>query len=192
MECYICSDRGKYLTTCYSLKAALEARAEHFQGCHPNINPAQHDNDVQKRYKLRSDASALAILALQEAGYSSADESLEQFCVSRLDFDVLANKAEVEEKLNKTHWRDGKLRRGLYVSTGGLTKAALMKWNGGAGKYEVIKVYPSNGLWCEKFLPIFENDNLMLKQLANAAAAKAPDGFRGREHMGSAVKNSGE
>jgi hypothetical protein len=126
------------------------------------------------------------------ASYSSTDDSLEQWCVSRLDFDVIANKAEVEEKLNKTHWRDGKPRRGLYVPLDGLTKAAHMKWNGGIDKYEVTKVYPSHGLWCENFLPIFKNDNLMLKQLAEAAAAKAPDGFRGRDHMGSAVKNSGE
>ena len=74
VECYICSDRGKYLVTCYSLKAALAARAEHFQECHPGMDPAHHDNDIQKRYKLRSDASALAILALQEARYSSTDD----------------------------------------------------------------------------------------------------------------------
>jgi hypothetical protein len=61
------------------------------------MDPAQHDNDMQKRYKLRPGASALAVLALQEASYSSTDGSLEKWCVSRVDYDMIAKKAEVED-----------------------------------------------------------------------------------------------
>jgi hypothetical protein len=47
-----------------------------------------------------------------------------------------------------------------------LVKVVDIQWNTGVGRY------PSHGVWCENFIPLFQNDNLMLKQLAEAAGGR--------------------